>query len=297
MDKLRAMSFFCRAVQGGSFAAAAQSLDVVPSAVSKAVTALEEELGFPLMNRSTRGFSLTEQGAAYHEQCLQILRQVDEAEGLGRGEEDLRGVLRIGMHPGLRSGTLAQLGTFLQAHPALKVETLITNSPSAVVSEGLDVVLHIGRLPDSSLTARPLGWTRMVVCAAPAYLASHGVPSHPAQLAEHRAVTYARRDEESNARWSFTRGGERCDVEVRAGATTRDGIGLVDALLGGCGIGRPFEVAARPALHSGGLVELFADWQGERQAISAVLPATGRSAASKVRLYLAHFTRGLEAIA
>jgi LysR family transcriptional regulator for bpeEF and oprC len=288
MDKLRAMTFFCRAVESGSFAAAAQALEVVPSALSKAVAALEAELGFPLMHRSTRGFSLTEQGAAYHGQCLQILRQIEEAEQAGRPQRDLRGVLRIGMHPGLRSGTLAQLGTFLQAHPALKVETVITNAPMAVVNDGVDVVLHIGRLADSSLVARHLGSTRMVVCATPGYLARHGAPRHPRELEQHGAVTYARRDEESNTRWAFSRGDETCEVEVHARATTRDGIGLVDAVLGGCGIGRPFEISARPWLRSGALQEVLAAWQGEAQAISAVLPATGRGASAKVRAYLEH---------
>ncbi len=100
MDKLRAMKFFCRAVEAKSFAAAAQSMEIVPSALSKVITALEQDLGFRLMNRSTRQLSLTDEGAAYYEQCRRILQDVEEAEARGRsGKGQARGTLRVGMHP------------------------------------------------------------------------------------------------------------------------------------------------------------------------------------------------------
>jgi DNA-binding transcriptional LysR family regulator len=287
MDKLRAMTFFCRVVEAKSFAAAAQSLDLVPSASSKVVGALEQELGFRLMNRSTRRLSLTDEGAAYHEQCRQILADVEAAEGLGRrGKAQARGTLRVGMHPGLRFVMMTQLGPFLDEQPELKVETVITNSPAAVVDDGLDLVLHIGALSDSSLTARQLGWTRPVVCASPAYLAAWGEPLHPSELARHRAVIYARRDEAPNTRWAFSKGEERSEVDVPVRAVSRDGIGLVDAALGGCGLARPFDIAAQHWLATGQLRELLPGWAGERQALTAVLPPRARAASAKVRLYL-----------
>ena len=287
MDKLRAMRFFCRAVEAKSFAAAAQSLDVVPSALSKLVAALEGELGFRLMNRSTRRLALTDEGAAYYEQCRQILGDIEAAENLGRsGRLQARGTLRVGMHPGLRFEMMTRLGAFLDDQPELKVETVITNSPMAVVDDGLDLVLHIGQLADSGLVARRLAWTRPVVCASPAYLRARDEPRHPAQLAQHRAVIYARRDEESNVRWLFAKGDESCAVEVPVGAVSRDGIGLVDAVLGGCGVARPFDISARRLIAAGQLQELLPDWTGERQAVTAVLPAHGRPGPAKVRLYL-----------
>jgi DNA-binding transcriptional LysR family regulator len=287
MDKLRAMSFFCRAVEAKSFAAAAQSLDVVPSAMSKLVAALEKEVGFRLMNRSTRGLSLTDEGAAYYEQCRQILHDIEDAESLGRsGGARARGTLRIGMHPGLRFAMMVQLGRFLDEQPEVKVETVITNSPAAVVDEGLDLVLHIGRLADSSLVARQLGWACSVVCASPAYLDAWGVPQHPSELAKHRAVIYARRDEEANTRWAFVRGPERCEVDVPVRTISRDGIGLVDAALGGCGIARPFDVAVRHWLAGGELRPLLQEWSGPPQAVAAVMPAHGRSRSAKVQSYM-----------
>jgi LysR family transcriptional regulator, regulator for bpeEF and oprC len=298
MDKLRAMRFFCRVVEAKSFAAAAQSLDVVPSAASKLVAALEQELGFKLMSRSTRRLSLTDEGAAYYEQCRQILHDIEDAEALGRsGATQARGTLRIGMHPGLRFEMIARLGQFLDEQPDLTVETVITNSPAAVVDGGLDLVLHIGRLSDSSLVARQLGWTSSVVCASPAYLAAWGEPHHPSELNKHRVAIYARRDEEANTRWTFARGNETCEVDVPVRFISRDGVGLVDAALGGCGIARPFDIAVRHWLGTGQLRALLQDWTGTRQAVTAVLPPHGRSASAKVRLYMAYVARLLSSSA
>lgn len=287
MDKLRAMTFFCRTVEAKTFAAAAQSLEIVPSALSKVISALEKDLGFSLLSRSTRGLSLTHEGSVYYEQCRQILSDIDVAETLGRsGGAQARGTLRIGIHPGLRYAMMTSLKPFLDQQSELKVETLITNTASAVVDGGLDLVLHIGALSDSTMIARPLGWTRPIVCAAPAYLASRGEPMHPRDLAEHRAAIYARRDEAPNTRWVFWKGSETCDVDVPVYVVSRDGVGLVDAALSGCALARPLEIAARHWLCTGQLREVLNDWAGQRQAITAVLPPQGRTPSAKVRLYV-----------
>lgn len=294
MDKFRAMECYCRVVELKSFSAAAQSMGAVPSALSRMISGLERELGFRLLNRSTRHLSPTDAGLAYHEQCRQILHDIEQAEGLGRtGVQHARGTLRIGMHPALRSAMLAGLGRFLDAQPELRVETVITNSPAAVIDDGLDVVLHIGPLPDSGLLARPIGWTRPVVCASPEYLATWGEPRHPADLARHRAVIYARRDEESNTRWAFQRGDESCEVDVPVRTIVRDGIGLVDAALGGCGIARPSDLAAHGALVSGQLRALLTDWTGSRRSVSAVLPPHARAMPAKVQVFLDYATNRL----
>lgn len=296
MDKLRAMQFFCRVAEAKSFAAAASSLDVVPSALSKAVAALEHELGFTLLNRSTRGLSLTDDGAAYYKCCRQIMLDIEEAESSGRsGRVHARGTLRVGMHPSLRFETLTRLGAFLEAEPNLKIETVITNTPAAVVDEGLDVVLHVGQLSDSSLLARQIGWTWSLVCASPGYLSAAGEPRHPEELALHCAVIYARRDEDANTRWVFSRDGERCEVEVAVRAIMRDGIGVIDAAIGGCGIARPFEIAARHGLNGGQLREVLADWSGERHAVHAVFPSKAGLNSAKVQRYIAYMTNLLKA--
>jgi DNA-binding transcriptional LysR family regulator len=122
--------------------------------------------------------------------------------------------------------------------------------------------------------------------------AAAGQPRHPRELAGHAAVIYARRDEASNTRWTFTQGDETIDVDVPVRVITRDGVGLVDAALSGAVVARPLDIAARHLLDAGTLKEILEDWTGDKLAISAVLPPGGRSAAAKVRLYV-EYVNGL----
>lgn len=284
MDKLRAITGFCRAVETKSFAAAAQALDIVPSALSKAVSALEKELGFRLLNRSTRRLSPTHEGEVYYEHCRTLLQGLEEAEASARGGRvRAQGTLRLGMHPALRVVVLGGLGDFLDRHPELKIETVMTNSASAVVDEGLDVVVRIGRLQDSALIARPVGQVASVACAAPAYLAASGEPRHPSELAEHRAIIYGRRDEASNVEWTFTKGEQRVVVSVPVRIVLRDGIGLTDAAVGEGGIALPLDISVAHLLASGALRALLTDWSAAKFPIFAVLPPGGGRAPAKVR--------------
>jgi LysR family transcriptional regulator, regulator for bpeEF and oprC len=294
VDKLRAIALFCRTVEAKSFAAAAQRLDVVPSALSKAIAALERDLGFSLMHRSTRKLSLTDEGAVYYEQCRQLLQGLEDAEaGARRGRARAGGTLRIGLHPALRFWTLARLAGFLDAHPDLKMETTITNSPAAILDEGLDIVLRIGKASDSSLVARQLGWASSVVCASPAYISAWGEPGSPDDLTRHRAIVYGRRDEEPNIRWEFTKGRERRTIEMPIRLIMRDGVGIADAAIGGCGVARPFAFAVQALLDDGKLQALLEDWKSERQPLYALLPPKTRGVPAKVRAYLEFFESAL----
>ena len=289
MDKLRALTFFCRTVETGSIAGASRMLGVVPSALSKTISALEDELGFRLLHRSTRNLSLTDEGSAYYDRCRCILADLEAAEEFARGGRgEARGTLRLGFHPGLRAAMLNALGPFLEAHPDVRVETMITNTASAVIDDGLDVVIRVGPLADSSLTARQIGWTHTVACAAPSYLAAAGVPVEPSDLEGHQAIAYGRRDEERNTRWVFIRAAQTETVEVPVRVMVRDGIGIVDAAIGGSGIARPFEFSVRQGLSQGVLQRVLPDWTSERQAVHAVLPPYGRAVPAKVRALLDH---------
>ncbi|MEJ7667169.1 MAG: LysR family transcriptional regulator [Casimicrobiaceae bacterium] len=290
MDKLRALGFFCRTVEAKTFAAAAQTLDMVPSALSKAIAALEQDVGFRLLNRSTRRLALTDQGTAYYEHCRQLLQDLEEAEENGReGHTRPKGTLRVGMHPGFRFPVLIEMGRFLNEYPDLKVETVITNSPAAVLEDGLDLVIHIGRLADSSLVSRRLGWARSVTCASPAYMVAWGEPRDPSDLSQHRAVIYGRHDEDRNTQWEFVKGTERQVVDVPVRLVSRDGIGLIEATMGGCGIARPFDIAIRHHLATGQLQEVLREWTSDRHAVCAVTPPNSRRDTAKVRAYLKFF--------
>jgi LysR family transcriptional regulator for bpeEF and oprC len=287
LDKLRGISWFCRVVETGSFAGAARSLDVVPSALSKTIAGLERELGFSLMNRSTRHLSLTEEGALYYERCRQLLEDLEQTEVNARDRKlKPRGTLRVGLHPAFRGLVLRSLGRFMDEQPELRVETLLTNSVSDVLEEGLDLLLHIGELADSGLVAQRIAMSRSVVCASPTYIAARGEPRHPLELLQHRVLVYNRHDEASNATWSFVRGEENVVVRVPVRMVSRDGLGVVDAMVGGCGIGKSSEFAVRPLAASKLLTILLPDWRASTKHVHAVWPNSASKASAKSRFFL-----------
>jgi DNA-binding transcriptional LysR family regulator len=295
LDRLRAITLFCRAVEAKSFTAAAHGLNLAPSVLSKAIATLESELGCRLFNRTTRRLALTEAGANYYEHCRNLVTALEEAEAAARGDARVSGVLRIGVHPAMRALLMHHLDGLLADHPRLSVEIIVTNSPAALVDDGLDMVLRIGALSDSSFVAQRLAWTKAVICASPRYLRAHSRPRHPHELTQHRAIVPGRRDEDSFARWSFARGSERAVVAVPVALMVRDGIGLVDAAVGSVGVARIYDVSARPYLDAGSLEQLLKDWSCERAPIYAMRPS-GNPVPSKVRAFFEFARRVLRPV-
>ena len=292
MDKLRAIRFFCRAVETKSFTSAAHALDVPPSVLSKAVSSLEEDLQFTLFNRSTRRLSLTEAGTTYYECCRQLVLDMEEAEALARdGTVRAAGTLRIGFHPAFRTFLCRRIGEFLAANPSVNLELAITNSPATLLDEGLDVVLRVGEIPDSSFVARELGSTVLVPCAAPAYLDVWGRPSHPRDLMRHRAIIPGRRDEDPFTRWTFSRHDKQEVVAVPVVAVVREGIGVVDSAIAGVGVAQIYDIVAHHHIVDGSLEPILKDWSYARQPVYAVMPSR-RHVPAKVRAFV-EFARSL----
>ncbi len=286
MDKLRAITFFCSTVEAKSFVAAAQLLDVTPSALSKLIGVLEDGLGFTLFNRSTRHLSLTSEGAAYYERCKQVLQDLEEAELAAlQGRTKPKGTLRVGLHPALRAVTMNGMRGFLDAYPELRIETITSNAPTRLLTGGLDVMLRIGDVADSGLIARQVGSAEFVVCASSAYLRARGAPKHPQDLAKHEAILYAMPDEEPSTNWHFTRGDSRCVVSVPGRVIIRDGIGGIEAAIKGCGIFRPFGIAVREAVALGQLQLLLSDWSSGRSDVFALYPKS-RAVPAKVQAFV-----------
>jgi DNA-binding transcriptional LysR family regulator len=287
IDKLRAITYFVRTVEAGSFAGAARQSDTSPSSLSKALSALEKDIGFTLFTRSTRKLVLTEDGKAYADCCRELLFRLEDTElAARRGLVRSHGTLKFGVHPAARFALIPRLDGFLAQHPDLKLDMISSNSAASLLDKGLDVVLSIGALPDSSLVATRLGWARFVICASPAYLARQGVPQDPDALAQHDAIVYTMPDEEPATRWELQRDGQRRVVTPRMRLAVRDGAGAIDAAINGCGLARPYELAVRPALQSGVLRRVLPDWDSPRQPIHAVVSNSRRQAA-KVRDFIA----------
>ncbi len=193
MDKLRAMETFVRIVDRGSLTAAAETLSTSLPSVVRTLAALEAELGVRLLNRTTRRLSPTDEGREYFERSKRVLAEVDEAEAaLSARRVAPKGRLRITAPVMFGRLRVAPLVTeFVLRHPALQIELTLLDRIVDLVEEGIDAGVRIARLPDSTLVAVPVGQTRRVVCASPAYLKRAGTPKTPQDLMHHRCISFS----------------------------------------------------------------------------------------------------------
>ncbi|MGL6005491.1 LysR family transcriptional regulator [Aeromonas sobria] len=187
MEQLRRYAIFAAVVEAGSMTGAAKSLGMTPSAVSQHISQLESLLGLTLLHRSTRRLSLTEAGEVVWQGCRALQQTLSETElRLSEVRDALLGEVRITAPVGMAGQPLAlALSPLLQAHPGLTIQIIADDEKRDLIAERIDVALRVGSLPDSTLVARKLGQTRMLLCAAPAYLARKGTPRTPADLATH----------------------------------------------------------------------------------------------------------------
>jgi DNA-binding transcriptional LysR family regulator len=192
MSLLDQLNAFVQVAELGSFTQAADRLGWPKGKVSTIIQALENHLGTRLLHRTTRKVQLTQDGLAFHERCRDLLADVDELQTLfQRSAPELRGRVRVDMSTGAaRHMVIPRLPELLQRHPNLEIEISSTDRRVDLVREGFDCVLRVGALVDKGLIARPLGRFRMINCASPAYLARHGTPQSPDDLAQHQLVHY-----------------------------------------------------------------------------------------------------------
>ncbi len=192
MDTLTAMRVFTQIVESGSFSAAAERLDISPAMATKHVAALEDRLGARLLHRTTRRLSLTETGKSYHERCVEILAEIEDLErSTGERVERPRGLLRITAPVSFGISHLApRLAEFLSRYPEVRIDLALNDRIVDLVEEGYDLAIRISRLEDSSLVARRLAITQMMLCASPDYLARKGEPRHPRDLSAHDCLGY-----------------------------------------------------------------------------------------------------------
>lgn len=259
MDLLRSIQAFVTTVQAGSMSAAAVALRLSPAMVGQQVAALEARLGSRLLNRTTRRQSLTDFGASYYEQCRDILERIalaDEAAQLQQAQA--RGRLRITAPTTFGAEALMPaLGAYRDIAPDVEIEITLTDRTVDLVEEGFDIAFRIGEMPDSSMIARRLTPYRMVVCAAPSYLARAGHPTHPRDLGAHQAIAFS---PSARAPWRFVRQQETVEVAPIRMVTVNSGPAVRAAALAGLGVIMQPEILVRRDLQEGSLLRLFADW-------------------------------------
>jgi len=190
VDKLTSMNVFVRVARGGSFASGARELGISRAMATKHIMQLEGSLGTRLFNRTTRSLSLTDVGASYLERCQQVLLDVEEMEAaVTHLQTEPRGLLKISAPPVIGATHIARaVAEFLKIYTDLTIDMVLQSSPGDLIEEGIDIAIYLGALDDTSMVARKLASSSLVVCGSPDYLAKNGVPKFPEDLLQHSCL-------------------------------------------------------------------------------------------------------------
>ncbi|NVM76684.1 DNA-binding transcriptional LysR family regulator [Duganella sp. SG902] len=289
MDRFAELKAFCLVASNGGFSAAARQLGVATSSVTRLVDSLEQRLAAPLLNRSTRSITLTDSGRAYFEHATQILAALDEADDAAAGRDaEPAGVLRIAAPVTLAIRYIAPLLPALaQRYPRLELDLRLSDALTNMVDEAIDVAIRIGNpRQQPNLIARKLAGHQRHIVASPAYLAAHGAPQTPEELARHNCLLFAY--DSQRATWRLRREGLATEVEVGGKLQVNNAEMLRQAALGGLGLALLPGWLIQQDLDAGALVTVLADYQanpGDMDVgIYAVYPANRRGAA-KIRAF------------
>ncbi|MFB3100040.1 MAG: LysR substrate-binding domain-containing protein [Gammaproteobacteria bacterium] len=214
MDKLISMKVFEKVAKHNSFSAAAGDMGLSKAMVSKHIASLENSLDVLLFNRTTRRLSLTESGAAYLERVKNILADIEETElAVSTLSSEPRGTLKLTAPTSFGAFHLARaIGGYNQIFPQVQIEMFLTERLHDLAEDGLDLAIHVGHLEDSSLIAKRLASTRMVVCGSPAYLEKYGPPKTPEDLVDHKCLIFSPRTPTNE--WSFKKDNKQFNVRV-----------------------------------------------------------------------------------
>jgi DNA-binding transcriptional LysR family regulator len=281
---------FTKVVQAGSFIGAARELDMPKSTVSRKVSDLEERLGARLLQRTTRTLRLTEVGQAYYQHAARVVAEAEEAElAVTRLQGTPRGQLRVTTP--LNFDYFAPIVTsFLERYPEVEVEIIGTDRVVDLVQEGFDVALRAGKLADSSLVGWSLGALRSLVVASPKFLARHGTPKVPADLANFECLVFGAASDGAN--WKLHREGKTVSVAVRGRLVVNDFEYLDQAAREGLGIAMlPINRCAEDLEHRR-LRRVLGEWCSPEIPLHAVYPST-RHLSPKVKAFLEHVREGM----
>ncbi len=286
VDRFQALGAYAKVVELGSFARAAERLDVSTSAVSRQVAELEAHLEVRLLNRTTRRLSLTEAGQAFYERCVQLLADVEEAEASVRASAVVpRGTLRLtcGVTFGIRYLAPA-IAEFSTAHPQVNFDLDLSDRSVDLVEEGFDLAVRIGGIGAQALVSRRIGSTQTMCCAAPAYLERHGSPRTPDELARHECLTYTYVAAPED--WRFDAAdGTRHTVRVRARHRANNGRMLAALAAAGLGVVYEPDFILVPEVRAGRLVRLLPGYEPPHSPVSVVYPSR-RHLSAKVRAFV-----------
>ncbi len=286
MKDILALKLYSRVARLGSFSAAAREVGLSQPQVSRTIADLETELGVRLLTRSTRAVVTTEAGAEFLARIEPILLALEEAEHSVREGGEFRGQLRLttatsfGVHD-----LIPHLTAFMAKHPALHIQVQLGDSRQDLVRDAVDVAIRLGRLPDSTATARQIATVPRVVVASPGYVERHGAPAEPHDLHRHRIIAGTASVVPTG--WRFTRDGREVAVELDSHFSTNENEGAVAAAAAGLGITSTSGWACRRDLREGRLVVLLRDWSLPSIPVHAYFPM-GKATRAAARAVVEH---------
>ena len=287
MDKLQAMALFVRIVETGGIARAAESLRIPRATATTLIQRLETSLGAKLLNRTTRRVSVTPDGAAYYTRAAAILAEVREAEeALSLRSAAPHGRVRVDA-PTLiaRSVIVPALPRFFERYPDIELALACNERHFDLVAEGIDCALWIGEVGDANLVARRVGFLYFTTCAAPAYVAARGSPTHPRELGQHRCINHFSPRTGESVEWAFSKDGERVNALFPGNLALEDENSYVTAAEAGLGIAQMPAFIVKEAMERGALELVLADWLPEPSPLHVVYPRS-RHLSRRVRVFV-----------
>ena len=289
MDIATQMIMFAAVVENGGFSAAARDLNLTPSAVSRQIGQLEDRLGTRLLNRSTRRISLTEVGRAFYARCADVSQNVQEAEALVLNMVDHpQGTLKVAATVAFaKAQLLPLLPVFLARNPDLKISLDATDRVIDLVEEQVDVAIRFSeQIDDSSVVSRKLATNRRVYVAAPSYVAEHGLPRTPDEVANHNCLRIS--TVEAWNTWTFDNGADLQRLPIKGNFEANSADAIYYAVLAGVGIARLSTYLVNDALAQGRLVRVLPDYADETSDILAIY-SNKRNLSPNVRAFIDYF--------
>lgn len=292
MDRIQEMTLFAALAEQTSFAGVARHFGLSTATVTRAVASLETRLGILLVVRTTRNMRLTEAGQRFAIDCRRLLADLDEAENAAGGLHTLPGGLLTVTAPQMFGAlhVTPLLTRFLSQYPSVEIRAILVDRVVSMLDEGIDVAVRIGALPDSTLTAIPVGSVRRMVCASPAYLAEHGTPQHPDDLRQHSTISTSA--SERPPQWAFRVDGRDYSVDVASRLSLTSFQAAIGASLQNWGLTQVPYYQIREHLRDGELKCVLQGFEIEPEPVHVVY-LEGRRGSSKVRSFVDFCVEGL----
>lgn len=295
MDRLGAMRHFIAVAESGTFSGAARSLGLSNGTITHSIKNLEQRLGVRLINRNTRGMTLTCEGQAYAERCRKLLDEIDRLDfEVSDSASAFSGDLRIGIPPAIGHTILIpNILEFSRRYPDLRTRIILKPNSRSLIESGADVAVQMGELEDSTLVARRAISTKYIACAASSYISRAGAPSHPRDLLEKECLVSVSSKTAKPMRWFFSKDGENAEIAPIGNLQSNSLIALTDLASEGAGIIYIPEILVRNQLASGALVQLLTDWQTAERGIYVVYHSR-QNLSEKVRAFVDYAVRLLQ---